>query len=51
MAPKGSGTIKRCGLVGVGVALLEEVCHCEVDFEVSFAKASLSATLSPLFVA
>jgi hypothetical protein len=24
----GSGTIRRCDLVGVGVALLEEVCHC-----------------------
>jgi hypothetical protein len=24
----GSGTIKRCCLVGIGVALLEEVCHC-----------------------
>jgi hypothetical protein len=24
----GSGTVRRCGLVGVGVALLEEVCHC-----------------------
>jgi hypothetical protein len=23
-----SGTVWRCGLVGVGVALLEEVCHC-----------------------
>ena len=23
-----SGTIRRCGLVGVDVALLEEVCHC-----------------------
>ena len=23
-----SGTIRRCGLVGVGVASLEEVCHC-----------------------
>jgi hypothetical protein len=23
----GRGTIWRCGLVGVGVALLEEVCH------------------------
>ena len=31
-----SGTIKRCGLVGVGVALLEEVCHCEGGFEVSY---------------
>ena len=26
MLVQGSGTIKRCGLVGVGVALLEEVC-------------------------
>ena len=25
--PVGSGTIRRCGLVGIGVALLEEVCH------------------------
>ena len=24
----GSGTIRRYGLVGVGVALLEEVSHC-----------------------
>ena len=24
----GSGTIRRCGLVGVGVALLIDVCHC-----------------------
>jgi hypothetical protein len=24
----GSGNIKRCDLVGVAVALLEEVCHC-----------------------
>ena len=28
-APKGSATIRRCGLVGVGVALLEDTCHCE----------------------
>ena len=26
--PMGSGTIRRCGFVGVCVALLEEVCHC-----------------------
>jgi hypothetical protein len=26
--PIGSGTILKCDLVGVGVALLEEVCHC-----------------------
>jgi hypothetical protein len=24
----GSGTIRRCSLVEVGVALLEDVCHC-----------------------
>ena len=24
----GSGTFRRCDLVGVGVALLEEVSHC-----------------------
>jgi hypothetical protein len=28
-----NGTIRRCDLVGVGVALLGEVCHCGVDFE------------------
>ena len=26
--PKRSGTIRRCDLVGIGMALLEEVCHC-----------------------
>ena len=28
MLGPGSSTIRRCGLYGVGVALLEEVCHC-----------------------
>jgi len=28
MLGPGNGTTRRCGLVGVGVALLEEVCHC-----------------------
>jgi hypothetical protein len=28
MLDPGSGMIRRCGLVGVGVVLLEEVCHC-----------------------
>jgi hypothetical protein len=28
MLDPGSGTIRRCALVGVGVALLEEECHC-----------------------
>ena len=41
MAPKGSGTISRYSLVEVGVASLEEVCHCGGGFEVSFAQASL----------
>jgi hypothetical protein len=30
--PTGSGTIKRCGLLGVGVALLEEMYHCRGSF-------------------
>ena len=25
---KGSGTVRRCGLVGAGEVLLKEVCHC-----------------------
>lgn len=28
MAPKGKDAIKKCGLVGVGMVFLEEVCHC-----------------------
>ena len=28
MLGPGSGTIRKCGPVGVGVTLLEEVCHC-----------------------
>ena len=28
MAPKRSGTIRRCDLVGIGVVLLEEVYPC-----------------------
>ncbi|KAL6034331.1 hypothetical protein STEG23_034951, partial [Scotinomys teguina] len=28
-----SGTIKSCGLVGVGAALLEEECHCGQGWE------------------
>ena len=34
----GSDIIRMYALVGVGVALLEEVCHCEVGFEVSYAQ-------------
>jgi hypothetical protein len=29
MLGPGSGTVTRCGLVGAGVALLEEVYYCE----------------------
>jgi hypothetical protein len=25
---RGSGTIRRCGLLGRGVAFLKEACHC-----------------------
>ena len=31
MARKRSGTLRRCGLVWVGVVLLKEVCHCTVE--------------------
>lgn len=41
----GSGTIKRCGLIGVGVAWLEEVCHEVVDLEVSEAQVTPSDSL------
>jgi hypothetical protein len=34
MLGPGSGTIRRCGLVRVGLALLEEVCHCGVSFKI-----------------
>jgi hypothetical protein len=30
--PLGNGTIRRGGLVRVGMALLEAVCHCESEF-------------------
>jgi hypothetical protein len=33
MLGPGNGTIRGCGLAGVGVALLERMCHCEVGFE------------------
>ena len=28
-----SGTIRRYDFIGIGVALLEEMCHCGVGFE------------------
>jgi hypothetical protein len=49
----GSGTIRRCGLVGEGVALLEEVCHWGwggAGFEVSCAQTLPSVEDSHLFL-
>jgi len=44
--PIQSGTIRRCGQVGVGVALLKEVCHCGGELEVSYAQAISSGVHS-----
>ena len=41
--------IGRCGL-GVGVVLLEEVCHWGLGFGVSEAQAMPSGTLSSLML-
>lgn len=32
----GNGTIRRCGFFGINLALLEEVSHCGMDFEILF---------------
>ena len=40
MAPTGCGTIRRCGFVGVGVALLKMCVSVEVGFEDFVAKAT-----------
>jgi hypothetical protein len=47
--PTGSGTIRRYSLVGVGVAFLEEMCHCRWGFKVLDAQArpSVSPFLLP----
>ena len=45
MLGPGSGTIRKCDLVGVGMTLLEEVCYCGVGFE-TLLLASVGA--SPL---
>ena len=44
--PTESGTIRWCGLVGVSVALLEEVCHWRGGHEGSGARARPSGSLS-----
>ena len=35
----GSGTIRRYGLIGIGVALLEDMCHCGGGLLGSYAEA------------
>lgn len=35
--PTGSGTFRKCDLVGVDMTLLEEVCHVGAGLEVSDA--------------
>lgn len=48
IASKGSGTIRTCAFMRVGVALLKEVHHCGVAFEVSVwseASPQLPSTL------
>ena len=49
--PIKNSTIRRCNLVGVSLAFLEEVCHCGVGFEVSYAQAMPSVGHSSLPVA
>ena len=46
----GNGTIRRYSLVEVGMALLEEVYHWGVSFEVSDAQATPSVILSSCFL-
>jgi len=49
--PLGSGSIRRCGLIGADVILLEEVCHYGAGFEASYAQATPSVTYSLLLLA
>ena len=44
MLGPGSGTIKRCGLIGGGVALLKEVCHRGVGFETPLLAANVAVS-------
>jgi hypothetical protein len=47
MLGPGSGSIRKCGLTGGGVALLEKVCHCgwRRGFEVSYICSSLASVI------
>lgn len=46
----GSGTVSRYGLVGVGVTLLEEPCHCGESFEFSYIQVMPSGAHSLYFL-
>ena len=43
---RGSGTIRRCGLVGVAVALVGESVSLDMGFEALDAQSSPSVSLS-----
>jgi hypothetical protein len=43
-----SGPIRRCDLIGVGMVLLEKVCHRGGGFEVSYVFKPHPATQSPV---
>lgn len=43
----GSSTIRRCGLVGAGVALVGEVVTVGVSFEICYVQAILSVARFP----
>jgi hypothetical protein len=42
----GSSTTRRCGLVGIGVALMEEVYHCVGGLEVPMLRLSVKKKTS-----
>ena len=45
-----SGTIRRCGLVGVGVTLFDEVCHCGWTMRFQMLKLGTMPLSLPLFL-
>jgi hypothetical protein len=50
--PLGNDTIRIYGLVGIGVVLVEGVCHCDgMGFDVSYAQVWPSVDASLLLAA
>jgi hypothetical protein len=45
--PLRSGTVRRCGYARVGVAMLEEVCHCGSRLLGCYAQGLLSVERKP----